>query len=246
MKRLVFSIFALSTVLLLSCSTNNNKEATQDNQEATAIEEASSEKADLAKIYELKSGIITYTIESAGKSFERKMFFDDFGNKMLAETKSGMTFGTENFDVTACELRLNDVIFNYQIYNNDDVYTKYGMAKTAMKTRIPSDFDWINLDFSLLSDEKMQEFSITKEESKEMFLEKECDVYTHITEETKSKFLVWNNIWLYSEITEKGETMKMYALSIEENIEIPTDKFTIPKGYKLKDMTIIPDEKTVK
>ncbi|HNZ67779.1 MAG: hypothetical protein WBK43_04245 [Prolixibacteraceae bacterium] len=193
----------LSVVLLVSC---NRKPAPAGKDSDHASEAGSKGR------YALKSGIVDYKSTMMGFDATQTLYFDDYGNKEVTESYMDI-MGTKTTNVM---LSKDGTMYNF------DPENKTGMKSPAMP-------QMNQLNFGALTDEVIKEWNL-KEEGTETFLDKECTKYSmnNTSLNMKGYYWVWKGIVLKMDLEMATSGMVMEATNIQENAEVPAEKFEIP------------------
>ncbi len=242
MKRILLSLSLLVSIAYITSCTSEVKEV--ETPETKPVKEVNQETSEAEKVFAIKSGIIKYRQEEeVENAVNITVRFEDYGNKLLSQVETGKAFGDENFNVIICNLKVGDIYYNYQTSDNEEAYKTYNIDKVATKQKVIGDFELVS--FSKYSAEELAEQGVTKLDEKATILDKECDIYLRKTEGSELKVYLWNNLWLKTEGIEGANKMTVTAVEIIENPEIEANVFEVPKGFKIEDITITPDEETI-
>lgn len=193
-----------------------------------------SEASDEFRRFPVKSGHIEYDL-SGGTSGRKIVYFDEYGDLYyeLLEQTTSMTWGKNVTTEETISLTIRDNKHTYSI----DLKANTG---TKMKNEeIDSMTDAFTSDISQKDMEKMGKDMLEQLGGKivgtENFLGRECEVVE----------LMGNKTWLYKKtLALKSETSIMgvenqeVAIFFEENISIPTSKFSIPKAVEVEEISM--------
>lgn len=228
MKRnFIYTIAFAAAIAFTSCAGDSGKGT--DGADSTKTDNSASADAPAASKgkYAIKSGIITYDTEAMGMKMPTTLYFDDYGNKECQEVKMEMEMmGTK---VTT---------HNMTITMDGYVYTLDLTNKTGTKMKaIGTASSMTGVDFSNLSEQYLQSMKMSKEGS-ESICGKTCDVFKMDNEKMSMKgtFAIYNSIPMRTNMEAMGMPVTMLATKFEENVSIPTDKFTIPTDFKITEM----------
>lgn len=226
MKRKFFYFLTFAAALALaSCSNNGDKG--KDGADSTKTEGSASNDGPSKGKYPVKSGIITYNVETMGMTVPTTLYFDDYGNKECTEV-------TMEMEMMGQKVQTHNMTITKDGYTYDlNLTEKTGKKMKAM----PAASNTGGVDFSQLSDAMMKEMHITKG-GNENVCGKDCQVFTMDNPDTKMKatFAVWNNIPLKSNMDMGGMAAVMNAIQVEENVTIPADKFEVPSDITVTEM----------
>ncbi|MGD0712082.1 MAG: hypothetical protein ABR968_12995 [Bacteroidales bacterium] len=225
MKKLFIYAIVIMMSALVSCSGGGKKSGSST--DSTKIKDSIA-KAASNGMYKLKSGIVTMVTETMGMKQTITMYFDDYGNKRSNETSGEIDMGA----LGKTEMHNLSFTKDGYMYNIDLV------KKTGTKVKAPTSGNHKDIDFSKLSDDMMKQMKITKQGT-EVVLGKTCDKYfmDDPTLKMKSTYCVWNGIPLKSEVDMGGMKATVTATKIQENVSVPADRFEIPKGITVREIT---------
>ncbi|MFH0867363.1 MAG: hypothetical protein V1904_14315 [Bacteroidota bacterium] len=227
MKNLIFLVSAIFIAVFVACSGDSKK--SDGSADTTKTGDSTKNTSENKGKYNLKSGIISFDIETMNMVQKMTKYFDDYGDKECDETISSMDLGMAGKVETHTKmLTLDGYIYNINFTNKTG--TK---SKITPNAKGKSD----NIDFNNLSADIMKEMHITKEGT-ETVLQKTCDKYKMDNPELnmKSSYCVWDGIPLKFEVNMAGAIAKYNATKIEENVSVPAEKFEIPKDIKITEM----------
>jgi len=228
------TVAILSLAILYSCN-SGNKETGNDLAEAAKDKAAemtngatnavvAETKTDYKK-YEVKSGIVTFEthLEMSGIKINKKqvLYFDDYGLKESEET-----YNTDGGKET---LEKRDFVkdgFRYTCspeYGNGAKTKAIGYGVAAI--------------FNMKEAESLKDSKFTKL-ADETICGKACNGFSMETPSGKIIMYGWSGIAMKTMVGEQSAKKKneVIAVKIEENVEIPADKFEVPKDCKMTDM----------
>jgi hypothetical protein len=171
------------------------------------------------KKYDIKSGIVTFDItiimgdtKLANKSI---VYFDDYGMKECKETYAGE--------------KLSHYIFSdgqtlYRVVPAQKKVFKSGEAFRGTELR----YDWD------AASAKGEEQRNARKLANMVIAGKNCEAFQTTQKETIATFAGWNHILLFVEIRGGSTRSIIKAVKIEENIQVPGEKFKVPAGYALQ------------
>ena len=173
--------------------------------------------------YEIKSAIISKTIEMMGQKIEGVQYVDDYGKK------ESVTINMPMQGVPGAFVRTRT------INKIDTIYTINLDYKTGTKTAMPNAIDQINY---LKITPEMREKQNIKELGKEEVAGKLCDKYSleisQAGQKASATTWVWKGIVLKSVISVSGITMTEAATDIKENVAVDADNFNISNDIVFK------------
>lgn len=171
------------------------------------------------KKYDIKSGIVTFEIDmTVGKmkmAQKAIVYFDDYGMKECKETFADGKLQQSFF---------SDGKTMYTLKHSKKEAYKSGDAYRGTEMR----FDWDEVS------------ACDKKEGKAKQLPgmtiagKKCEAFRVTTSSNTTRFAGWNHICLLIDVTSKGVSTVTKAVSVQENANVPSDKFKVPAGYQLK------------
>ena len=165
--------------------------------------------------YELKSAIIKKETTMMGQKIESVTYIDDFGKKESTEM---------NFP-GAGNLR--------SIQDGSPVVITINLdSKQAMRTSLPDK----PINYLQLTPEIREKYNI-KETGEEEIAGKACKKYSldvvQMGQSVEIKAWVWKGIVLKSETAGNGMIITEKTTEIQENAEVPADKFVVPDGISV-------------
>jgi hypothetical protein len=187
---------------------NNNK------QDSSAVTQSPLEAT---KKYGIKSGIVTFenSLEGLPKS-KKVLYFDAYGLKECEETF--------NADGTVKERFFSDSILLYFLVMKNQTAFKRGAAYRGVAYKFDS------TGFSSVINKNRE----TKKLPNETIAGKTCEVYEIMESGVKTKLAGWNNICLLMESQTPTGRMITKAISLQENVAVPAEKFKIPQDFKIQ------------
>jgi hypothetical protein len=223
-------VLILATVCIASFSacTSAAKEKTSDTADTKSASAKTNAVEGINGKYQIKSGryvtkannnpvgvaMDTYTI----------VYFSDYGKKELSETVTKVEMGTIKQETHNFSLLLEDMIYNW------DAATKRG-SKYSIKDILDK-----NINYETLSDELKKQFKYT-ELGKETILGKECNKISVEVQPGATAILChYKGIPMRSEANVMGTKIVTDVTELEENINIPADKFNIPSDVTFLDV----------
>ena len=171
--------------------------------------------------YEIKSAIITKSVEMMGQKIDGMQYVDDFGVKESITLKMPMQGVPGSF----LQIRT--------INKGDTIITANLELKTGNKIVLPEK----PVNYLKLTEEVREKYKI-KELGQEEVAGKQCDKYSlevsQMGQQVSTTAWVWKGIVLKSVTSASGMTMTEEATGIKENIEVDTENFTIPKDVTIQ------------
>lgn len=170
--------------------------------------------------YDIKSGIITfdYTI-TMGKSKitdKRIVYFDDYGMKECREEFEGN--------------KLKKSVFN----DGKMFYTVMHASKTAFKRQEAS--RGTELRFGMTEEEKGK--GSTKKLDNVTVAGKTCESFERRGKSDRIVFAGWNHLVLLTDYDTGTMKSTTRAVSVQENANVPPEKFMVPAGYTVQQQTM--------
>jgi hypothetical protein len=215
-------LFILIGLFMIATSCGNKGKKQESGQTAAPSGTESQASASVVKKYGVKSGIITFSLETnmGGPKLVKKVYFDDYGTRETAET--------------FVDDKLQDKTINkgdgyfYQIRNNSGTKTKQAAASgTEMK------FDFSETAFP---ENMKKEYNLSKLPN-ETICGKDCEVFSTEYQKMKTKYAGWNGITLLldtsSPMGNSIMTSRMIATEFQDNVAIPASVWEIPAGIKM-------------
>ncbi len=171
------------------------------------------------KKYDIKSGIVTFdiaiTIGDMKLASKAIVYFDDYGMKECKETYTGD--------------KLSHVYFSdgktlYKLLPSKKQAIKSGNAISGTELR----YDWEE------ASSKGEEERHAKKIPNMIIAGKNCEAFQTTQKETIGTFAGWNHILLSVEIKTGSTRSIARAVTIEENVQVPAEKFKVPAGYTIQ------------
>ena len=165
--------------------------------------------------YEIKSGIVKKVSNVMGQKVESILYFDDYGKMEAVET-------TVNVAGTEKNMRTLDEGNSIASIDLD--------AKTVQRMEKPDKLD----NFLTLTDEQKEKYKY-QELGEETFLDRPCKKVslelTEMGQTFQATLWLWKGIPLKTETQVGGMTVVEEAVEVQENVEVPAEKFTVPEGF---------------
>jgi hypothetical protein len=185
----------------------------------TVVLISSNELQGQTKKYDLKSGIVTFenTMKMGTiKVTERVVtYFDEYGMKECKDTYEGD--------------KLKESFFS----DGESLYKVIHARKEAYKAGPAYRGTELRIDWDEVSPKDKKEGKASKIANVTV-AGKNCEGFTTIDKGTTSTFAGWGHICLFSDIAMKGMETVTKAVRLEENVNVPAEKFKVPAGYFVK------------
>ena len=169
------------------------------------------------KRYEIKSAIMTKTIDMMGQKVDGVQYIDDYGSKESAVVNMPMQGVPGAF------------IHVRTINKGDTVITVNLELKTGNKAALPEK----PVNYLNLTEEVKSKYNF-KELEKEEVAGKLCNKYSlevsQMGQQVLTTVCVWKGIVLKSVISAAGISMTELATDIQENVMVDAENFSIPDG----------------
>ncbi|NOZ09192.1 MAG: hypothetical protein GXO91_10035, partial [FCB group bacterium] len=175
--------------------------------------------------YPVKSCIIDFELNGMQKGRET-LYIDDYGKREARYSKT--TLGIGDSAKKSNTLMLMDETWIYNI----DLINKTG-TKTMNPVHAPIPVRQEFKDMITLNHENMRKMG-GKLIGEEEFLKKKCEVWE--IKALHSKTWIWNGIILRSIVNTMGMKQEVRAVKLQENVNIPPEKLTLPKELKLTEV----------
>ena len=173
------------------------------------------------KKYDIKSGKVSYETVMKMGTFEMKtksiVYFDEYGMKECRETYTNGKLG-DSF--------LSDGKDLYVLKHASKKAFKQGPAYRGTELRVAPEQFGTEKDFASGKIKKTPARKIAG---------KACDMFeTNDGKGTVTQYGGWNKILMYLHMTSKSIESMQSATKVEENAQVPAEKFTVPKGYAIQ------------
>ncbi len=221
----IMLLSALILMVLSSCNTDSSK---------PEVEEMDSTQADISVVpdsalFGLKSGVIEMESEAMDMKQFVVMYFDSWGHLLMNEIQ---------MEVMGQKSHIMTIIKDGWSYQIDMI------QRTGMKFRIDtSSYEQIN--YLQMTDEMMKENHMEYIGETEV-LGRKCREYKidMKKENMQMKVAIWKGITMKSEGNMMGIKTSVTVTDIQENVEIPKEKFEIPADIKFSEITEGPQSAT--
>ena len=163
--------------------------------------------------YEIKSAIIKKEISMMGQKFETTNYIDEFGKKESAD-----------MNVNGQQIRI--------IQEGSSIVNVNLSSKQAARMNLPEK----PINYLQLTSEVKEKYNV-KETGEEEIAGKVCKKYSldvvQMGQSLEIKTWIWKGITLKSETSGSGMVITEMTIEVQENAEIPADKFTVPDGISV-------------
>ena len=208
-------LLALTIVMVIfSCKNKSGTKAgSESTEQVQAPENIVTETPSFHK-YGIKSGIVTFETDIVGMKLKTILYFDDFGIREAEEKYEGET------------------VESISLCNGKERFTVMPLQKSAFTGGTCSR----GIAYRFAWDEISSEDKGTKAKklANMTVAGKDCESYSYDTGSSVAVYAGWQNINLYLKTTAGGTEVIMQATKIEENAEIPVEKFQVPSDYAIK------------
>ena len=196
---------------------DSGKTETEDFEASEVI----SEKIPDYARFGLQSGVIVMESETMGMKQFITMYFRDWGKEMTNEIQ---------MNVMGQKLHIISVVKDGWIFEAD-LISKKG-TKKQIDTMSYDQLNYLNIEDNM----QMKGFEIKKTGQTEI-LNRQCDEYSISMKQQglEVKTAVWKGITVRSEAKVMGMTVKINVTDIQENVEIPDEKFEVPNDIVFED-----------
>ena len=218
-------LFFLLAFIFINCGKKDEETKPAENTNQTTT---SSNVPNDAKVYDVKSGIVTFN-DVIMKGMTQIFYFDDYGKKEARYTTMEMEIAGQKIRSGSVEINVDGYLINYDIEKKEGTKTKsYGSIGGTKD--LPKELD-------KLSKELMDKYHLKEIAPKEV-LGKQCKGYEIETMGINSKVWIWNNIMLSSvvQMSKDSKPIEMTASKIETDVQIPPEKFQVPADVKIKEL----------
>lgn len=176
--------------------------------------------------YGIKSGIIEYTYSGSAKGTET-IYFEDYG---MNEVKYS-NFETKFMGI----IQKNKTM---TITDSKWIISIDLITKIATRTKNPAEilYNSLNGNEQRINNfgEELIKYLGGKKAGTGKVLNKVCTIWK--IKKTKTQNWLWNFIPLKSYSENMGMQLNIEAVKLQTNVKIPTDRFRIPQGIKIKEI----------
>ncbi len=196
----------------------------------------------LPRPYEIKSGIVRFKpVNMMGVKITETLYFDDYGLKEARESVTDSDImGMKNHE-EKMEIRDGNYMISYAL--KSIVNGKDETSKEATRTNIGDMRELAAAMGKMIDVNEMKKNMDYREEGPETIAGVTGRKYSVALDKSKPDVRVYGV--MYKNIVLKSEMagMSIEASSIEENASVPSDKFSIPAGYTVKDVDLAAEMK---
>ncbi len=184
--------------------------------------------------FPVKSGHLEYVL-SGSTSGKKSVYFDDYGARYyeLLEESTSVAFGKKTVTNDSRKLTIRDETYTYSIDLSDLSGTKIKNSELDEMTSALTQ-GMSQKDMEKMGKEMLEQMG-GKILGKEKVLGRECEIVE----------VMGVKSWLYKQtLSLKSETSMMgmenseIATVFEENISVPTSRFTVPEGATLEELSM--------
>lgn len=173
------------------------------------------------KKYDIKSGIITYDLSMHVAEMDMKektiVYFDDYGMKECKETYSSD--------------KLRESAFN----DGENLYIVKFDQKTAFNQGPASRGTELRVEWSEFGTEKERQEGKYKKVASKTVAGKTCEMFEYNDGKGNiTQYGGWNKILLYQNTQRSNVRTTLSAVKVEENVNVPPEKFQVPAGFKVQ------------
>ena len=208
-------LLAITMVMVIfSCKNKSGSKAgSESTEQAQAPGNIVTETPSFHK-YGIKSGIVTFETDIVGMKMKTVLYFDDYGIKEAEEKYKG------------------DAVESISLCNGKERFDIKPLQKTAFtggtcNRGIAYRFAWdeISSEDQGTKAKKLANMTVAG---------KDCESYSYDMGSSVAVYAGWQNINLYLKTPSGGTDIVMRAIKIEENVEIPAEKFQVPSDFAIK------------
>ena len=210
-------IFLSITLMVNFFGCSSQKEEPAARPENQSVSEQNTAQYQYKK-YDIKSGIVQFECSDPMGTHKEVLYFDDYGTKERLEkydTKDAIK-----------EIIFSDGKQSYSVNNAKKVaYITNKYSSNGTEMRFNKD-EWDNENKAKYDYKDLPEMQLAG---------KNCQVFSINSGYGITTFAGWGYITLYHYQETSVGIVSRKAVSIEENVQIPTDKFMVPEGYEIKE-----------
>lgn len=232
-KAIALMLLPLCLVACGGGSDKNAGEGTGEKSTAAATQnEAGKNEATSAtaapKKYTVKSGIIEMTTDMMGEQ-KQTIYFDDYGAREATYTTISMEMMGQKINSSSVKIDADGWTSEFDPdAKTGKKYRSIGMPAGGAPT----------MNFSELTDKMKEDYKYKELETKQI-AGKEAKGMSMEMSGMKMKTWVWEGIPLYSEV-DMGmkKPMILKVTSLQTDVPVPADKFTVPADIQLQDVSV--------
>lgn len=207
----LFVVSAFTIATLASCG-GGEQAVSETSATETPIDQPAAPVAVTSGKYKIKSGIIHLETEGFGMKTKKVVYFDDFGSKERSEVYET--------DGSLKEVMISDGESRHTLIPKDK--SAYFVDKNGSRGWEMEFAPWEQI-------QKQKDYEEDYKKAPNMTIAgKDCESYVYGKNNT---FAGWNGLTLFHQ---QGSSITIKAVSLEENVAIEADKFTVPADYTVK------------
>ncbi len=226
-------LFLALSLLISACGDKTNKVSGSKDSTATSGGTAQSSTSTSSstetasgtdsKMFEVESGIVEMK-NSMMDGMKHTLYFDDYGTRQAIHT----TMEMKGQKMENVQIKADGWDINYDPGKKSGTKTKMAAPEMSLIGDVPSNPD-------KMTDEQKRKYDYKELETRQ-FAGKEAKGFSVNDQGTGYKVWTWNGVPLHVEMTlEKGQPITMEVTSIQTDVDIPADKFTVPSDVKLQE-----------
>ena len=228
MKIKLISSLSVAALLIISTSCSNKPgTGTTSTTDSASIEKKEQASAPSLKKYDLKSGIVTYSAKVMGMDNSQKLYFDDYGAKELHETITELSMMGVKTRKVSVELIKDGYRYIFDTENSTN--NKDNLVKEIKKSEVLNlGSAGMGVSAAALTDEVKKQYDF-KEEGTETVAGVSGTKFSMLMGKTRMTGVTYKKVMLKTAM----EMITIIAEKFEENASIPSEKFELPKDYKI-------------
>ncbi len=209
MKKLLFTLFALT--LIIACSKTEEKKVEGTDQQTVTTQEAP--KPVVSQRYGVKSGVIFY---DAPMGTKQELYFDDYGAKEVSITSIDLGIAKSK----SIEIRKDGFSYTYEEGKTEG---------TKKAWYVPASTDYSKADPKTLERYKVKDLGT------EIIAGKDCKKFSAEFGSSPIVSWTWNNILIKSVTKMGGADFVIEATKIQDG-SVDSKIFELPAGVTFKEM----------
>lgn len=224
----VLGLLALGWGACASETANQEGTAAGADPQATAAEAAEGGTDPEVRRYRVRSGMVTYTLSGVQNGTET-LYFDQWGMREAKHTQAEI--GAAGITVQQNQL----VVMADGWTTTVDLNRKTGSRiPTPLMPELIETAKREGGDMTDIGEAMMTRMGAVKVGT-ETLLGKPCDIWE--IQQMNSKTWVWQGITLKTEVRMGGQTVLIEATEVQDNIDVPEERFTIPADVQVVEGT---------
>lgn len=216
-KKIFLSLTGLMMIFILSCGDSADKESSETKTAST----------DFSKRYGVKSAVVEYAI-TGSQSGTKTLYFDDWGMKQAEYTNSVLQIAGFSKTLNLLNIIKDDSNYIIDLERKTGTKTKNPVRKLIAELQNQKSFGEFGEQILL----KNGAMKVGRED----FLDKECDIYEIAN--TSTKIWIWKWIPLKTITRTGGVEINTVAKKIDINVNIPAEKFELPKDITINEVDL--------